>query len=137
MLDAHPLGDAPLEELVVIEPGPHRLDVTHPGHLPFRARIDAQPGAVTAAYVELVPREPPPRSDVSRVWTWVAAAGSGGALLASGILGAAALDRDARGDAGAARDLARAADLSLGGAITLGIAAAVLYVAEGAPERAP
>jgi hypothetical protein len=134
MLDARPLGEAPFEELVEIEPGPHRLDVTHPDRLPFRARIDAQPGAVTAAYVELMPRAPRTRPRSARLWTWVSAVGSGGALLATGILGAAALDRDARGDPGAARDLALAADLALGGAIALGITAAVLYVAEGDGE---
>jgi tetratricopeptide (TPR) repeat protein len=132
MLDARSVGRSPLPQLLEIAPGRHRLDVTHPGHLPFRAAVDVQAGSLTAAFVELTPRRSARDGrGGERLWTWVAAAGAGASLLASATIGALAVSSKSDDDFDAARDRAQASDVLLGSGLVLGVTALVLYGLEG------
>lgn len=134
LLDGERLGFSPIDRMLQVAPGRHRLEASRPGYIPFRAELDVQPGALSAAYIELRPLTRVREASADRVFTWIAAAGSAGALLASGALGLWALDRRDAGQDERARDLAMASDLTLGGGITLAVAAVLLHFVEGEPE---
>jgi tetratricopeptide (TPR) repeat protein len=134
LLDGARLGMSPIDRVMQVEPGRHRIEASRPGYIPFRADVEVQPGALSAAYVELRPLtvlEPEP---ARRVWTWIAAGASAGALLASGTLGLFALDRRDAGEFEDARGLATASDVALGTGIVLAVSAVVLYFAEAGGE---
>lgn len=86
-LDGSLLGTAPLERSFPVDPGRHRLEVTHPGYLPFVADITvpAQEG-VTVADVELRAAPRAHGEGVSSLWPYAAGVAAVAALLASGVL---------------------------------------------------
>ncbi len=135
LLDGRSLGRSPIQRVLRVEPGRHRLEATRPDHIAFRADIEVQPGSLSAAYVQLRPLAGARQAETERLWTWIAAAASAGALLASGGLGLAALDRRDAGDLRDARRLAVASDALLGTGFGLAIGAALLYFVEGAPDE--
>lgn len=134
LLDGRQVGVGPLDQIVEVPPGRHRLEAIRSGFVPFRARLDIGSGAVYAAYVDMHPLSGPTDAPRSRLWTWVTASGSAAALLASGGLGLEAMHERDRGDLRAARRWASASDLVLGGAISLALLATVLYFAEAPPR---
>jgi tetratricopeptide (TPR) repeat protein len=131
LLDGRELGVAPLDRIVELAPGRHRLDVSRAGYVPFRAELELQPGALSAAYVDMRPLTRLETVAPHRVWTWVAASAGVGALLTSGVLGIVAIRQRDEGNFPSARRWAEASDLVLGGALALAVAATVLYFAEG------
>jgi hypothetical protein len=131
LLDGRQLGVAPLDRIVEVAPGRHRLDVSRAGYVPFRAELELQPGAMSAAYVDMHPLTRVQAGSPHRVWTWVAASASAAALLTSGALGMVAIGQRDDGDLGSARHWALASDLVLGGALALAVTATVLYFSEG------
>ena len=135
LLDGRSLGRSPMQRVLRVEPGRHRLEATRPDHIAFRAEVEVQPGSLSAAYVQLRPLAGPRQTETERAWTWIVAAASAGALLASGGLGLAALDRRDAGDLRDARRLAVASDALLGTGFGLAIGAALLYFVEGAPDE--
>jgi hypothetical protein len=104
--------------------------VSRAGYVPFRAELELQPGAMSAAYVDMHPLTRAEARSPRRVWTWVAAGASAAALLTSGALGMVAIGRR-DGDPSSARHWAVASDLVLGSALVLAVTATVLYFAEG------
>jgi hypothetical protein len=137
LLDGDKLGRSPLQRVVRVAAGRHRLEVSRPDYIPFRAEIEVQPGSLSAAYVELRPLAGPRAAQTARLWTWIAAGLSAGALLTSGALGVAALDRRDAGEWRDARRLAVASDVALGTGFGLAIGAAVLYFVEAAQDESP
>jgi tetratricopeptide (TPR) repeat protein len=145
-LDGKDLGVAPLDRIVWVEPGEHVLEASLPGHAPYRAEIAAPPGAMVAGNVELVQHSKAPargervrsasaRTAGSRAGlpVWIA----GGASVASAVVsGAARVSSEASrsdGDLGGARSAETVAGVALASALTLGVLAAVLYLA--APDQ--
>ena len=142
LLDGERLGVSPIDRLLHVAPGRHRLDASREGFIPLRAEVEVQPGGLSVAYVELQPRSPPEAAGAPRLWTWVAAAASAGALVASGALGLAALGRRDAGALPEARRLAQGSNIALAGGFSLAIGAALLYFIEGEasepmPQRNP
>jgi tetratricopeptide (TPR) repeat protein len=135
LLDGARLGESPIDQVVPVAPGRHRLEASRHGYIPFRADIEVQPGSLSAAYVELRPMTRASAAQPERTWTWIAAGSSAAALIASGALGLLALDRRDEGAPDEARDLALASDLALGGGIALAVSAALLYFVEGEPAE--
>jgi tetratricopeptide (TPR) repeat protein len=139
-LDGQKLGAAPLQRVLAVEPGPHRVSASKAGHAPFRARVDVQPGAVSAAYVRLTPLRSEPALASTRVATLIlAAAGAAAVLTGTGLAIAAGAQRNARDvptrDAiESADDLATASRASFGAALGLAAGAMLAYVIEGAAE---
>jgi tetratricopeptide (TPR) repeat protein len=131
MLDGKRLDIAPIDKILQVSPGLHRLEVSREGYIPFRAAIDVQPGALSAAYVDLRPLTQPPPAKGTSLWTWLAVGASGAALITGTALGAVALDRRDDGDLDAANDLARASDIALGSALALAVGAAILHFSSG------
>ena len=141
MLDGRRLDVAPIDKILEVSPGMHRLEVSREGYVPFRATIDVQPGALSAAYVDLRPLTRPPAAKSTSLWTWLAVGASAAALVTGTALGVAAVDRRDHGDPEAANNLARASDIALGSALTLAVGAAILHFSAGehvseAPARA-
>jgi hypothetical protein len=136
LLDGEKLGMSPMERVLRISSGRHRLEASRPGHMPFRADVEVQPGALSMAYVQLRPvaqRAPPPE----RFWSWIAAGASACALLTSGALGLIALDRRDAGRWQDARRSAIASDVALGAGLGLAIGAALLYFVEDRADESP
>jgi tetratricopeptide (TPR) repeat protein len=131
MLDGKRLDVAPIDKILEVSPGLHRLEVTREGYVPFRSTIEVQPGALSAAYVDLRPLTQPPRAEGSSLWTWLAVGASAAALITGTAFGVAALDSRDQGDLQAANDLAHASDIALGSALTLAVGAAILHFASG------
>ena len=131
MLDGRRLDVAPIDKILEVSPGAHRLEVSREGYVPFRATIDVQPGALSAAYVDLRPLTQPPPANGTSFWTWLAVGASAAALITGTTLGIVAMDRRDHGDLEAANDLARASDIALGSALTLAVGAAILHFSSG------
>ena len=136
-LDGRALGAGPLQRVIAIEPGAHRVAASKANHAPFLARVDVQPGAVSAAYVRLTPLRARPPEAAPRVATWILAAAGAAALLTGTSLAiAAGAERNAR-DAPSldaidrADDLTVASRVSLGAALGLAAGAMLAYVIEG------
>ena len=130
-LDGKPVRDAQRGQPIILPAGRHRLEVTQPGFIPFRAEVSIESGMLTAAHALLVPLSDSPRAPGSaRTWTWVTLGLAGASLIGSGILGAVALDRQADGDVADARTWARRSDVTLAGASVCALAAAILYFIE-------
>jgi hypothetical protein len=140
-LDGQELGTAPLDRVVQVEPGGHRVSARAEGYAPFDAHIDVQPGAVSAAYVRLLRLRTADQQASPRVATWTFE-GASAVALASGT--ALALISGAERDAGRfdrSDDLGVASRVSFGAALGLAAGAMLAYVLEAksaAPsERAP
>jgi hypothetical protein len=134
LLDGEKLGISPMERVLRVSSGRHRLEASRAGHMPFRADVEVQPGALSMAYVQLRPlaqRAPP----AERLWTWIAAGASACALLTSGALGLIALDRRDAGEWQDARRSAVASDVALGAGLGLAIGAALLYFVEARADE--
>jgi tetratricopeptide (TPR) repeat protein len=136
LLDGEELGRSPIDRVLQVDPGKHRLEAHRQGFIPFHADVDVAPGALSAAYVELRPLAAPAPPPTDLTWTWVAASASAAALLASGGLGLWALDRRDAGAYDDARDLALGSDLALGAGIALAVSALVLYFDASEPGEA-
>ena len=140
-LDGHELGTAPLERVVPVEPGAHRVSGRRDGYAPFDARIDVQPGAVSAAYVRLIPLRTAPQQATPKIATWTFA-GAGAIALLSGATFAlvAGAEREGR-HFDTADDLGTASRVSVAAALGLSVGAMLAYVLEAksaaANERAP
>jgi PEGA domain len=130
LLDGKAVGPTPVERVLELRPGSHRVDATKEGWIPFRAEIEIYPSAVSTAFVELTPRARKAPEPAARPWTWITALGSAGALIAGGMLSLEALDRREAGDLGAADDLELAAGITVGSGLALAIGATLLYFAE-------
>lgn len=138
LLDGRDAGQTPIERVIALPPGRHRVEASKEGWIPFRADIEIYPGAVSTAFVDLQPRARPAARPEARPWTWITALGSAGALIAGGILSLEALDRREAGDPATADDLELASGVTLGGGLVLALSATLLYFAEGdGDERAP
>jgi hypothetical protein len=135
MLDGRELGTAPIDRIIEVEPGRHRLSASLPGYLPFRAEVEVERGGLSAAYVDMRPATRYEETIAPRRFTWFAAGASAVSLLATGAFGVAALSNRDSGDLDSARRWARASDLALGSAITFAVAATILYFAEGRPGQ--
>jgi tetratricopeptide (TPR) repeat protein len=131
LLDGRQLGIAPIDRVLDVEPGPHRLEASHPGYVPFRARVDVQEGALSAAYVDMRPLTRARAGSAPRLWTWIAAGASAAALLTAGACGAVGLAERDDGNAASAQHWIRASDIALGSALTLAVGATLLYFIEG------
>jgi hypothetical protein len=75
---------------LLLEPGPHRLDVLHRGEM-VTMSVHLEPGAAPRSVVAMfrMPSEPPPSRPLDRgppVLTWVLAGLGGAALTASAVL---------------------------------------------------
>lgn len=127
-LDGRALGSAPLERVLEVEPGAHRVAASKPGHAPFLARIDVQPGALSAAYVRLTPLGARDQPKPAHASAWVLAAGGAAALLTGAGLAIAAGSQRNAGDAHAADDLDTASRVSFGAALGLSAGAMLAYV---------
>jgi tetratricopeptide (TPR) repeat protein len=131
VLDGRRLDVAPIDKILEVSPGTHRLEVSREGYVPFRAMIDVQPGALSAAYVDLRPLTQPPPAKGTSLWTWLAGGASAAALITGTTLGVVAMKRRDQGDLEAANELARASDIALGSALTLAVGAAILHFSSG------
>jgi tetratricopeptide (TPR) repeat protein len=129
LLDGRRLGLSPVDRILEVSPGPHRLEVSRLGYIPFHARIEVQPGALSAAYVDLQPLTRLPPTSGGSVWTWVVLGASGAALITSAAFGVLALNARQQGERDNAQRWARASDFSLGGALVLGLGAAISHFA--------
>ena len=130
LVDGRSVGRSPVERVLELSPGTHRVEATKDGRIPYRAQIDVHPNAVSAAYVDLRPRTHHARAHGPRPWTWIAAAASAGALIAGGTLSLEALDRREAGDRALADDLQFASAVAFGGGLVLAATAAVLFFME-------
>ena len=130
-LDGEAIGSAPLERVLAVEPGAHRIAGRKPGYAPFLARIDVQPGAVSAAYVRLAPlaakRDAPA---APHAVTWGLAAGSAAALIAGSGLAIAGGARRNAGEVDTANDLDTGSRVSFAAALGLAAGAMLAYVIE-------
>jgi hypothetical protein len=137
LLDGRELGLAPVDRILEVTPGPHLLAASMPGFVPFRARIEVQPGGLSAAYVDLRPltrrravREVPP-------WAWLAGGTAAASLVASGTFGVLAVTaRDENESARSAR-WSRASDWALGGALIFATTAAIIYLSSSEVSPSP
>ena len=131
MLDGRQLGIAPIDRIVDVEPGPHRLEASRSGYVPFRARVDVQEGALSAAYVDMRPLTRVRAGSAPRLWTWIAAGSErGGAADGRRLSARVALAQRDDGDAAQRERWMRASDIALGSALTLAIGATLLYFIE-------
>lgn len=137
LLDGRELGRAPVDRILEVSPGQHRLEATMQGFVPFRAHIEVQPGALSAAYVDLSPLTQRAASHPIATETWLALGASAAGVLASGAFGVLALSDRGRDDFKGSARWARASDWSLGGALVFGVTAAVLHFATGLRDDGP
>lgn len=141
-LDGRELGKAPLERVVQVEPGDHRVSARRDGYAPFDARIDVQPGAVSAAYVRLLPLRTAEQQASPQGVTWAFAGASAVALVSGTSLALiSGAERDTR-RFDRADDLGLASRVSFGAALGLAAGAMLAYVLEtngsaASSERAP
>lgn len=141
-LDGEPLGTAPIDRIVWIEPGKHLLEAELKGHARFRAELDAPAGSMVAGSIDLVQysavaakaerhRDGSQRAGAgaASLPTWIA----GGASIASAIVSAAARTSAeasrSDGDLDGADAANAVAGVALGCALTSGVLAAVLFFA--------
>jgi hypothetical protein len=129
LLDGGRLGLSPVDRILEVSPGPHRLEASRAGYVPFRARIEVQPGALSAAYVDLQPLTRYGQRPTSSLWTWIVLGASAAALGTSGAFGVLALMDQQQGERADSRRWARASDFALGGALVLAVGAAVAHFA--------
>jgi tetratricopeptide (TPR) repeat protein len=135
MLDGRPVGHVPIVAPLSLQSGDYRLDVLHPGYLPFRSKVQVASGMVTQAEIDLTPIPRSAANRPTRTWAWVSFGLTGALLVTSGALLAVAIAQE-RADPTRASGLEDGAGLALGGAALCALATAIVYVAEGAPERA-
>jgi hypothetical protein len=131
LLDGQQLEAPALQGVLHVDAGRHRLEVSRRGHVPLRAEVEVQPGALSVAYVQLQPLTRVRADEPARLWTWVAAGVSAAALLASGALHVAALDRRDAGSDRSAHQLGVASDVALAAGLGLAVGAVLLYFTEG------
>lgn len=86
-VDGRRVGVAPLTAPVEVEQGAHTVTVTAAGRATLQTRVEVGSPAPLVFEVERMP-------STRRVWTWVAAAGTGAALVSWGAFGAMALGRE-------------------------------------------
>jgi tetratricopeptide (TPR) repeat protein len=137
LVDGRSLGAAPIDRILDVEPGPHRIEASRAGYVPFRAAVDVQEGGLSAAYVDMQPLSRPRESGGSaRAWTWIAAGASAAAIATAAGCGLASVAAREDGAPRSARDWSTASGVALGSALTFAIAATVLYFVEGPSESA-
>jgi hypothetical protein len=130
-VDGRSLGPTPLAAPLVLAPGPHTLEITRSGALPFRSEVRVEAGVTTSAYADLAPATEYRALRGTPVWAWVVG-GLGMASLGTSLgFGIAAAGRQSDGDLDAARRSALVSDVFLGGGLVLAAGAALLYVLEG------
>jgi hypothetical protein len=83
-IDGRVAGTVPLAEPIAIEQGDHTVEVTAPQRAPFRTRVDVGSDAALELDVAAMP-------STKRRWVWVAAAGTGVALVSTAAFGTLAL----------------------------------------------
>jgi tetratricopeptide (TPR) repeat protein len=129
LLDGKKLGLSPIDRVLDVEPGSHRIDASRAGYVPFRAQVDVQEGALSAAYVAMQPftRVHDDTHHVSTA-TWVAAGASAAALITAGALRVAAQDQREDGDIGGMDDMLLLSNVALAGALTFAVSAALAYM---------
>jgi tetratricopeptide (TPR) repeat protein len=93
------IGATPIERTIALSPGQYRLEVTHPGYLPFVAAISVDAGALTVGYARLerVHRELE-QDRASSAWPWVIGSLSAACLIASGVLAVLGVGAEDGGD---------------------------------------
>jgi hypothetical protein len=131
LVDGRSVGPTPIDRVVELRPGRHRVEASKEGWIPLRSEVEIHPNAVSAAYVDLRPRTRPAHATRHRPWTFVAAVGSAAALIAGGMLSLEALDRRGSGDRGTAQDLEVGSAIALGSGLVLAMGATLLYFVEG------
>ncbi len=134
-LDGQVAATTPVSAPLAMTPERHRLDVSHEGHIPFRADVQIEPGMTTQARVTLTPATEYRTLGRQRVATWILAAVAAGSLGASIGLGVHAKQLQNDGDLGGARQWARYSDYATAGVITFGVGATVAFFLEGRSTR--
>ncbi len=138
IVDGREVGESPLAVPITTQPGEHQVVVEKDGYIPFRSRVNVQPGVDTTAYADLVDATEYRSVHGSRLFTWIA---GGLALAAGGVAIGFAVDAENKRNevAGStassayapARHSALISDVMLGTAIGLVVVAVVLYFIEG------
>ena len=130
-VDGRSLGPTPLAAPLVLAPGPHTLEITRSGALPFRSEVRVEAGVTTSAYAELASATEYRALRGTPVWAWIVG-GIGAASLGTSLgFGIVAAGRQSDGDRDGARRSALVSDVFLGGGLVLAAGAALLYVLEG------
>jgi tetratricopeptide (TPR) repeat protein len=135
LLDGKKLAMSPIDRVLDVDPGSHRIDATRAGYVPFRAQVDVQEGALSAAYVTMQPISRAHDGDRHvPTGTWVAAGASAAALIAGGVLRIAAQNQRDDGDAEAMDQMLVFSDMALGSALVFAATATLLYMLDGGAE---
>jgi hypothetical protein len=130
-IDARSVGRTPLPAPLALTPGPHSLQISRSGSLPFRAEVRVDAGVTTSAYADLLPATAYRALRGTPVWAWVVG-GLGVASLGTSLgFGIAAFGHQGDGDLDAARRSALVSDVFLGGGLALALGATLLYLLEG------
>jgi len=140
-VDGRDVGQTPLDVPMSLEPGEHDVTVEQDGYLPFRSQVDVEAGTDTTAYADL--REATEYQAVrgTRIFTWIAAGLTAGALGTSIGFAIAAQGKNSEWqDMGSlpedplledARRYALISDVLLGAGIALAVTTVILYFIEG------
>jgi tetratricopeptide (TPR) repeat protein len=131
VLDGRALQAAPVDRLLSVTPGRHRLEVSQPGMVPFLAEIETSAGALSAAHIELVPTTPRAANRSPSAMMWALASVSAALFVTSGAFGLVAVGQRGDGHLPTAKRWAIASDVALGGAAGSALGAALLYLANG------
>jgi tetratricopeptide (TPR) repeat protein len=129
LLDGKKLAVSPIDRVLDVEPGSHRIDASRSGDVPFRAQVDVQEGALSAAYVTMQPLARA-HDDARRVptGTWVAAGLSAAAFVGAGALRIAAQEHRDDRDADAMDQTLLISDAALTSALMFAAIAAFSYM---------
>jgi hypothetical protein len=137
VLDGRALGPTPIADAVTLQPGPHRVQVTHRGHMPFEAVVNIEAGVQTMAFADLAPLTEYRTTRGTPIFTWIVG-GLGvaafGAAIAFGAVagGYDTTTTDGRQDA---LDVGAVSDIFLGTGIALGVGAIALYFLESQAQE--
>jgi hypothetical protein len=137
VLDGRAIGRTPIADTVTLAPGPHRVQVTHSGRMPFEAVVNIEAGVQTMAFADLAPLTEYRTTRGTPIFTWIVG-GLGLAAFGTAIaFGAVAggydtTTMDGRQDA---LDVGAVSDVFLGVGIALGVGAIALYFLESQAQE--
>lgn len=137
VLDGRALGRTPIADSVTLEPGPHRVQVTHAGRMPFEAVVNIEAGVQTMAFADLAPLTEYRTTRGTPIFTWIVG-GLGLAAFGTAIaFGAVAGGYDTTTVDGRqnALDVGAVSDVFLGVGIALGVGAIALYFLESRAQE--
>jgi hypothetical protein len=131
-LDGRAIGRTPIASAITLAPGPHRVQVTHAGRMPFEAVVNVEAGVQTAAFADLAPLTEYRTIRGTPIFTWIVgglAVASLGTAIAFGAV-AGGYDTNTPGGMADAIDAGAVSDVFLGSAIGLAVGAIALYFLE-------